>query len=203
MMRNMMIVMVLVLMVVLGGCGGDLAWPELNNSPQPDPVATQRVRPVAASPVAPIAPVATAPVGSDAGHLAQEVVQPQTGEVQNKGAVQEAVAWMKKYAETSEKLVESEKQAMKYQEENRELRSQLSAMKAKIGQYERELHDANKEILAATNALEKWKTKVLGIQQGNDRAHKAQLQALHNILKILGAESVQPTETQGGASANK
>lgn len=170
--------------IILMGC--DLAQSfNSNRNAQLERPSSQRVRPVET-----VITTATIPVdpSGDAIHLAHDVVAPQAGEDRTNGAVQEAVGWMKKYTHATEQLMQSATKCMKLKDENRELKSQIIQLQGKNEQYQRELHDANKEILVTNDALEKWKSRVLGLQDLNNKAHEVQLQALYQILKVLGSE---------------
>jgi regulator of replication initiation timing len=102
--------------------------------------------------------------------------------------VQSALMWSQKYEELSAKAEKLREQNNARFLENTDLKRKLSELQAELDRT-------------------KTKADVLGFRDEMRNAQAAQLEALTKVLRILGAESVEPSETetqpQTGQPANK
>ena len=105
-------------------------------------------------------------------------------------AVQSAVELSEKYVQLSEELAAERQKRQALDAENPELKGQVARLKAQLTQAEKELSDANRLLLDMRIELGKWKHEVLGFRDEMRDAHKAELQGLAQIMKVLGAEEV-------------
>ena len=181
--------------VLLSGCGGGMVFParQVRSSGVP---ASGRVRPVAVTQAA-VPPVAA----DDARYLAKESIRHDVGRRRSEGTVEQVMSLMKDKADLAQDLVKAERRAQKLEGDNREMALQVAALKQKIAEYQKGLHDAEAEVIATNKALDKWKRNVLGMQDLQNDAHMAQMRALQRILKVLGVES-ETVSTAGGQSAS-
>ena len=105
-------------------------------------------------------------------------------------AVQSAVELSEKYVQLSDELAAEHQKRQALEAENPELKGQVARLKAQLAQAEKELSDANRLLLDMRIELGKWKHDVLGFRDEIRNAHKAELQGLAQIMKVLGAEEV-------------
>jgi DNA repair exonuclease SbcCD ATPase subunit len=155
-----------------------------------------------AAPVASPAPVAQAPQqprGGSADHLAS-TVQSGTHDSPSATAVESALMWSGKYAEAVEKQEELRVEREKLIAKNHELDTQLVKLQGELDQMRKELRDANQMLREQSTELEKWRENVLGYRNEMRLAETAQIEALHKILKLLGAEVPAATAVSESAS---
>jgi len=199
---------------MLGGCSEDMAWPKDDllaglfkpseeqkpadaaaakaASPsaksaaaaRPAPKGNPMIRPVSQS-APPVVPIDN---GGGAGHLAAGGSSDPTAE-KTPGAVREAMSLMRKLNAKNEQLVQANKAREALRDENRLLTKQIAGLRLENAQLETELREANDELIAAAKSLERWKAQIIGKQERIDKAHAAQMKALFQILRILGAET--------------
>ena len=108
-------------------------------------------------------------------------------------AVESALAWSEKYSRAAEKLVKVQQEKHGLEEKNRQLLVQVAGLQSKLDRAKTELGEANAMLIELHGEMHKWKANVHGIQELNDNAHKAQLDALYKILRLLGGEVPEPT----------
>jgi len=200
---------------VLCGCSDEMAWPEgdmlsglLGTAKKPaEATPAQAAKPVAnpaakpapvVRPVSKLAPVvrpvaqAAPPVvpitSGGANYLASHDASDPTAE-KTPGAVREAMSLMRRLNAKNEELVKANKISESLRDENRLLTKQLAGLRLENAQLETELREANDELIAAAKSLEQWKAQIIGKQERIDKAHAAQMKALFQILRVLGAET--------------
>ena len=119
--------------------------------------------------------------------------------------VQSALMWSQKYEELSAKTEKLREQNNARFLENTDLKRKLSELQAELDRTKTELGEANAFLQEMQLELTKWKADVLGFRDEIRNAQAAQLQALTKILRILGAEPIEPTEpeSQTRQPANK
>lgn len=108
------------------------------------------------------------------------------------GAVESALMWSRKYDELLNKTESFMDKNSSLIKENSELKHQLSQLQLEMEQTEKELEGANAFLQEMQLELNHWKNDVLGFRDEMRRAESTQLEALGRILKILGAEMVEP-----------
>jgi len=111
-------------------------------------------------------------------------------------AVQSAVMWSDKYEELVEKYKGITEDNMTLTKENNDLKKQLFTLDADLKKTRTELDDANAFLQEMHQELTQWKGDVLGFRDEIRLAQGAQLQALTQVLKLLGAETTQPMAMQ-------
>lgn len=110
--------------------------------------------------------------------------------------VRSALMWSQKYEELSAKAEKLREQNNARFLENTDLKRKLSELQAKLDRTKTELGEANAFLQEMQLELTKWKADVLGFRDEIRNAQAAQLQALTKVLRILGAEPVEPSETE-------
>lgn len=110
--------------------------------------------------------------------------------------VQSALMWSQKYEELSAKAEKLREQNNARFLENTDLKRKLSELQAELDRTKTELGEANAFMQEMQMELTKWKADVLGFRDETRSAQAAQLEALTKILRILGAEPAELTETQ-------
>lgn len=120
------------------------------------------------------------------------------GSTNSTDAVQNAILWSEKYERLSETTDELRERNMHLFEENTKLKEEVKTLGSKLAQTQKELDEANEFLQKMHLELNQWKADVLGFREELRQAQAAQLQALGKILRILGAEPVEPA---AGSSA--
>ncbi|MBE0534102.1 MAG: hypothetical protein IH624_00430 [Phycisphaerae bacterium] len=111
-------------------------------------------------------------------------------------AVQSAVMWSDKYDEMARKYKALTEENMTLTKENNDLKKQIFTLDADLKRTRTELDDANAFLQEMHQELKQWKGDVLGFRDEIRLAQGAQLQALTQVLKLLGAETTQPMAMQ-------
>jgi chromosome segregation ATPase len=110
--------------------------------------------------------------------------------------VQSALMWSQKYEDLSAKAEKLREQNNARFLENTDLKHKLSELQAELDRTKAELGEANAFLQEMQLELTKWKADVLGFRDEMRNAQAAQLEALTKVLRILGAEPVEPSETE-------
>ncbi len=187
---------IVTLCVLLGGCAGDMAFGRREvRSPAVRSAGRSRPVTVAQTPAPPVA-------ASGARHLAKESIRHDVGRRRTDGTVEQVMSLMKEKADLAQDLVKAERLTHKLKGDNRQMASQISALKQKISQYQKSLRDAEAEVIAANKAIDRWKRQVTGMNDLQNEAHASQMRALERVLKALGVESVS-VSSAGGKSASR
>lgn len=124
------------------------------------------------------------------------------GPSESNSAVQNAILWSEKYDRLLHTTDELRQRNMELFEENTQLKKKVEDLSGRLVQTQKELEEANEFLQKMHLELNQWKADVLGFREELRKAQAAQLQALGKILRILGAEPVQP-ETTAPAEAIK
>jgi len=143
--------------------------------------------PVSLEPVPPVQQNMPVPPGSQA--MQDRFTEPQE---RAGSAVETAVTWSQRYDQLSVKTEQLRTENTALILENNELKQKISLQKAEIDQIKKELSEANDFLGQMELQLTKWKTDVLGYRDEIRKAHTAQLQALIDIKRLLGAEVTEP-----------
>lgn len=109
-------------------------------------------------------------------------------------AVDSAIQLSQKYAKLSEDVVALRGQNQELLTENNRLKEQVTDLDTKLKQAQKELAEANDLLIEMRIELNNWKTDVLGFRNEIREAETAQLEALLQILKILGGESIAESD---------
>jgi hypothetical protein len=110
-------------------------------------------------------------------------------------AVEDALAWSRKYAQAVEQLARQQEANRKLADENRGLERKIVTLEGELAQTQQELKDANDLLIDLRRANEQWKTNVLGYRDEMRQAHTAELEALHKVLRLLGGEVADTSTT--------
>lgn len=110
------------------------------------------------------------------------------------GAVERALMWSQKYDELSVKVEKLMERNSTLVEENVANKHQLAQLQIEYDQTKKELDEANTFLQEMHLELTRWKSDVLGFRNEIRKAQTTQLNALSRILRILGAEMVEPAE---------
>lgn len=144
------------------------------------------------------------PSEPQAAYLKETAVQPDA-ETGSGTAVENALAWSEKYAQAVEQLARQQEANQKLADQNRALESKVAAVESDLAKTRQELKDANDLLIDLRRANEDWKANVLGYRDEMRKAHGAEIEALHKVLRLLGGEvtGAEPAGTTGddGASA--
>ena len=117
-------------------------------------------------------------------------------ETDSTDAVQSALMWSQKYEELSAKTEKLREEKNTLVLENTNLKHKFALLGAEFDRAKKELAEANSFLHQMQIELTNWKSDVLGFRDEMRNAQAAQLEALHRVLRILGAEPVQSTETK-------
>jgi len=117
-------------------------------------------------------------------------------ETDSTDAIQSALMWSQKYEELSAKAEKLREEKSTLVLENTGLKHKLALLGAELDRAKKELAEANNFLHQMQIELTNWKSDVLGFRDEMRNAQAAQLEALQRVLRILGAEPVQSTETQ-------
>jgi hypothetical protein len=104
-------------------------------------------------------------------------------------SVESSLILSEKYASLaveSEKLRQENKKLI---DENVDLSKKLAALQAEFDQTSKELKDANAMLIDMRVEINNWKNNVLGFRDEMRASQKAQLEALLQVMKLLGGES--------------
>ena len=103
-------------------------------------------------------------------------------------AVESALMWSGRYEELSVKTETLRDENSKLTIANTNLKHDIAKLQTQLDQTKAELKDANEFLQEMNLQLTKWKGDVLGFRDEMRNAQATQLEALKQIMKILGAE---------------
>ena len=103
-------------------------------------------------------------------------------------AVESALMWSNRYEELSIKTEKLRDENSQLTIVNTNLKHDIQKLQAQLDQTKAELEDANEFLQEMNLQLNKWKGDVLGFRDEMRKAQATQLEALKQIMKILGAE---------------
>ncbi|MHC4622274.1 MAG: hypothetical protein ACYS4W_00050 [Planctomycetota bacterium] len=104
-------------------------------------------------------------------------------------AVESAIELSQKYARVSEEAGRLRLKSQDLAVENRGLKQQVATLETQLQQAQEELYEANNLLREMLVELNNWKADVIGFRHEMRGAEKAQLEALLQILKVLGGET--------------
>lgn len=108
-------------------------------------------------------------------------------------AVESALELSEKYAKLSEKAAALRQDNKNLLNENKQLTENLANYDAQLKQTQKELSEANDLLIDMRIELNNWKADILGFREEMRQADTEQLQALINILEILGGDMKKET----------
>ena len=117
-------------------------------------------------------------------------------ETESTDAVQSALMWSQRYEDLLAKTEKLRETKNTLSVENIDLTYKLTETKAELDRTKAELAEANNFLHEMQMELTKWKSDVLGFRDEMRKAQATQLEALQRVLRILGAEFVEPTEPE-------
>ncbi len=103
-------------------------------------------------------------------------------------AVESALMWSNRYEELSVKTEKLRDDNSKLTIGNTNLKHDIQKLQDELDRTKAELKDANEFLQEMNLQLSKWKGDVLGFRDEMRNAQATQLEALKQIMKILGAE---------------
>lgn len=103
-------------------------------------------------------------------------------------AVESALMWSNKYEELLVKIEKLRDDNSKLSISNTNLKHDTQKLQDELDRTKAELKDANEFLQEMNLQLSKWKGDVLGFRDEMRNAQATQLEALKQIMKILGAE---------------
>ncbi len=103
-------------------------------------------------------------------------------------AVESALMWSDRYEELSAKNEKLRDDNSKLTISNTNLKHDIQKLQTQLDQTKAELKDASEFLQEMNLQLSKWKGDVLGFRDEMRNAQATQLEALKQIMKILGAE---------------
>ncbi len=103
-------------------------------------------------------------------------------------AVESALMWSNRYEELSVKTEKLRDDNSKLTISNTNLKHDIQKIQTQLDRTQAELKDANEFLQEMNLQLSKWKGDVLGFRDEMRNAQATQLEALKQIMKILGAE---------------
>ena len=109
----------------------------------------------------------------------------------SKLTIEDSRMWAQKIKQLEERNQNFKIQNQELAQDNERLRKRYNAMKDTLESTEKELDDANDMLIEMRKELDGWKMDVLGHREEIDAQHKAQMEALIKILKLMGAEYVE------------
>lgn len=113
----------------------------------------------------------------------------QQSDTQNKTAVDTAIELSEKYAKLSEEAALLKQENDNLIANNNQLKDRAAALDTQLKQTKKELAEATDLMREMLIDLNSWKSNVLGFRDEMRVAEKTQLEALLQILKILGGET--------------
>ncbi len=112
------------------------------------------------------------------------------------GAVEGALIWSQKYDELTVKVEKLMERNSSLVEENATTKHKLSQLQIEYEQTKKELDEANTFLQEMHLELTRWKSDVLGFRDEIRKAQATELNALSRILRMLGAEMVDPAQVE-------
>ena len=182
-----------------GGCEWDMAGMQ-GMTPGPKTAATApATRPVAKAPADNAKP--------PENYLAKNGPAKE-GDAAGQTAVESALTWANKYAQSMQTVTDLQKEYRAQQTEMQTLQQQNVKLQDELASAQKELKDANALLIEMRQELTKWKTDVLGFRSEMKEAQQAQLGMLSRVLKVLGSDATpapasQPATEPASATAHK
>ena len=130
-------------------------------------------------------PGAAGSVDSQGGSIVKRF---QDAAPQSRTAVDSAMELLEKHTQLSRQAAELDRANQGLIAENNQLKVQVTSLEGEWKQTQKELTEANDLLIEMRIELNNWKTSILGFRDEMRQAETAQLEALLNILKVLGGE---------------
>ena len=120
---------------------------------------------------------------------------------QNPTVVESALELSEKYARLSDEAALFRQQNQSLIGKNNQLNTQIAALEAQLQQTQKELSEANDLLIEMRIELNNWKNNILGFREEMREAQTTQLEALLNILKILGGQVIVESANDGNVGS--
>ena len=115
---------------------------------------------------------------------------------------QSSVEWARRYEELSigNNALRGTNNELKLK--NSQLKRQIETLKSELEEIKKDMTEANDFLGQMHLELNKWKSDVLGFRQEIRQAQQAQMEALGKILRVLGAEPMDTSDTPEESSSD-
>lgn len=148
-------------------------------------------------------PTTSKPASGNVEYLADSSVARNDDSTASPSAVEDALRWSRKYSETAEKLVGAQQELHAAREEKQELLAKVARLQTELDRAKQELRESNQMLVEMREELNRWKTNVLGYRDEMLAAQEAQLDRLHEIIKLLGGQVPAPAENAADTAGGK
>ena len=138
-----------------------------------------------------------------ANYMAPNAVKTEAGTGASGSAVEAAIVAQSQCNKALGDLLVSQEKAHKAEEERQAAVKQVDQLKLELAQAQKELADANKMLMEMKGELDKWKKDVLGFRKEIIDAQAAQMDALQQIMKVLGSQLSEPTDHASSGPASQ
>lgn len=138
----------------------------------------------------PIPPQSYQPAAAPMAETMTETMEKRFSETKeaDTNAIKSALMWSNRYEELSVKTEKLRDDNSKLTIGNTNLKHDIQKLQDELDRTQAELKDANEFLQEMNLQLSKWKGDVLGFRDEMRNAQATQLEALKQIMKILGAE---------------
>ncbi|KPK86767.1 MAG: hypothetical protein AMJ81_00455 [Phycisphaerae bacterium SM23_33] len=117
--------------------------------------------------------------------------------------VKTALMWADKAKQAMDTVVRLQADNRGLEDRNKRLLEQVAGLQGELAQAQKELRDANELLLEMRQDLDRWKTNVLGFREELRAAHQAQLEAMRQVIILLGGQPVAQPAQKESAKTNK
>ena len=108
-------------------------------------------------------------------------------------AVESAIELSERYAQLTEDAAALRQQNEDLMTKNQQLDRQIAELDAQLNQAQKELKEANHLLIEMRIELNSWKGNILGFREEMREAQTTQLEALFQILQLLGGQVTMET----------
>ena len=108
-------------------------------------------------------------------------------------AVESAIELSERYAQLTEEAAALQQQNEGLMAKNQQLNEQIAELDTQLKQAQKELNEANDLLIEMRVELNSWKGNILGFRDEMREAQSTQLDALFQILQLLGGQVTMET----------
>ena len=108
-------------------------------------------------------------------------------------AVESAIELSERYAQLTEDAAALQQQNEDVMTKNQQLNEQIAELDTQLNQAQKELQEANDLLIEMRIELNSWKGNILGFREEMREAQTTQLEALFQILQLLGGQVTMET----------
>lgn len=108
-------------------------------------------------------------------------------------AVESAIELSERYAQLTEEAAALQQQNEGLMAKNQQFNEQIAELETQLKQAQKELNEANDLLIEMRVELNNWKGNILGFRDEMREAQTAQLEALFQILQLLGGQVTMET----------